>query len=126
VAAHRFARIRKRNQVPCISSLARRYGVPDNWREVVAGLDWSAEAKEEREREVKEDKEAKKERERAEKEERERAAEEPDDMDWDTEEEGEEVNIGSIAGLNGSGVHDQSAVPPPTRTNIKGKQRETE
>jgi hypothetical protein len=37
-----------------------------------------------------------------------------------------EVNIGFIAGLNGSGVHDQSAVPPPTRTNIKGKQRETE
>jgi hypothetical protein len=33
--------------------------------------------------------------------------------------EEEEVNIGSIAGLNGSGVHDQSAVPPPTRTNIK-------
>jgi hypothetical protein len=114
--------------------------VPDNCREVVAGLDRSAEAKEERERGVKEDREAKKERERGlkedreakkerertEKEERERAAEELDDMDWDTEEEREEVNIGSIAGLNGSGVHDQLAVPPPTRTNIKGKQRETE
>jgi phage terminase large subunit-like protein len=31
------------------------------------------------------------------------------------------VNIDSIAGLNGSGVHDQSAIPPPTRANIKGK-----
>jgi hypothetical protein len=29
------------------------------------------------------------------------------------------LNSGSIAGLYGSGVHDQSAVPPPTRTNIK-------
>jgi hypothetical protein len=37
--------------------------------------------------------------------------------------EDEEVNIGSIAGLNGSGVHDQSAYPPPTRTNVKRKQK---
>jgi hypothetical protein len=28
------------------------------------------------------------------------------------------LNSGSIAGLYGSGVHDQSAVPSPTRTNI--------
>jgi hypothetical protein len=31
------------------------------------------------------------------------------------------ANIDSIAGLNGSGVHDQSAIPPPTRANMKAK-----
>jgi hypothetical protein len=33
-----------------------------------------------------------------------------------------EGNSGSIAGLNGSGVHDQSAIPPPTRANMKANQ----
>jgi hypothetical protein len=32
------------------------------------------------------------------------------------------LSSGSIAGLNGSGVHDQSAIPPPTRANMKAKQ----
>jgi hypothetical protein len=31
------------------------------------------------------------------------------------------MSSGSIAGLNGSGVHDQSAIPPPTRANVKAK-----
>jgi hypothetical protein len=31
------------------------------------------------------------------------------------------MSSGSIAGLNGSGVHDQSAFPPPTRANAKAK-----
>jgi hypothetical protein len=31
------------------------------------------------------------------------------------------ANIDSIAGLNGSGVHDQLAIPPPTRANMKAK-----
>jgi hypothetical protein len=33
------------------------------------------------------------------------------------------ANIDCIAGLNGSGVHDQSAIPPPTRANMKAKVR---
>jgi hypothetical protein len=35
------------------------------------------------------------------------------------------MSSGSIAGLNGSGVHDQSAIPPPTRANMKAKTRNT-
>jgi hypothetical protein len=37
--------------------------------------------------------------------------------------EWELMSSGSIAGLNGSGVHDQSAIPPPTRANMKAKTR---
>jgi hypothetical protein len=34
------------------------------------------------------------------------------------------MSFGSIAGLNGSGVHDQSAFPPLTRANAKAKNKQ--
>jgi hypothetical protein len=89
----RYARVAKRVRVPSVSAMARHYGMPGNWRETVAGLDLSAEVKEERERLAKRERvrQVKEERERAAMEEMKRAAKGPDDMDWETEEEGEEA-----------------------------------
>jgi hypothetical protein len=79
-------KIVKRRRRLDVTALARHYGMPSNWRDVVADLDWSEVEKEELELMMEEER-------RNAEEAMERAQTEEDGMDWDPMDTGPIVKV---------------------------------